>query len=83
MTIVVPHFRGDVVLSCLNSIYSDTTRPMTEVVVVDDGPGDPAVFAQIASNFPQARVVRARGSSGFGAAANVGVKHASLAAAQP
>jgi GT2 family glycosyltransferase len=73
LAVVVPHYRGDVLLACVASLAADPSAPPHELVIVDDGPGDAEVLSELSSRFPHARVVKTAGRTGFGSACNAGV----------
>lgn len=68
---VAPYLR-----QCLDSLCAQT-RPVDEIVVVDDGSTDdcPAILAEYAARMPQLRVVRQE-NGGLSAARNTGMAHA-------
>ena len=73
LAVVIPNFNGAAVLPrCLAAVSAQTVAP-AEVVVVDNGSADGSADAA-ERDFPGVRVLRVGSNSGFGAAANLGVR---------
>ncbi len=75
VTIVIPHYRAEVLLDCLQSLYEHSDWPI-RVLVVDDGGNAPSM-QEAAARFPQIEILRNERNMGFSGSCNRG-----LAAAQ-
>jgi len=73
VSIVIPHYRGPIVLDCLESVYSHTQGAF-EVIVVDDGGDGSAQEAK--TRFPQIRLISNPHNLGFAASCNRGMRAA-------
>ena len=76
VSVVIPHYLGDVVSRCLHSIARAPSAASFEVIVVDDQPRDDGSIARATSSFPELRVTKTHGGHGFGAACNAGIRAA-------
>ncbi len=74
VTVVIPHYTGDILLECLGYLFSRTGMPM-RVLVVDDYP-DHESIARARSRFPQIEVLRNERNLGFVGACNRGLREA-------
>lgn len=77
LSLVIPVYNVAPYLgTCLDSLIAQT-RPIDEIVVVDDGSTDdcPAILASYAGRLPQMRVIRQE-NGGLSAARNTGMKQA-------
>ncbi len=77
LSLVVPVYNVAPYLArCLDSLVAQT-RPVDEIVVVDDGSTDrsPEILASYADRLPQMRVIRQE-NGGLSAARNTGMRHA-------
>lgn len=74
VTIVIPHFAGDILLECLGYLFSRTRMPM-RVLVVDDCPDDESI-RRAKARFPQIEVLRNERNLGFVKACNRGLSAA-------
>ncbi len=73
VTVVVPNWNGAAFLrDCLESICRQRYRPL-QCIVVDDGSTDRST-GLIADEFPDLRLVRLPGNTGFAHAANAGMR---------
>lgn len=68
--IVVSYNTKDITLTCLDSIYRETTKTTFDVVVVDNDSKDGSAEA-IAQKFPQAKLIASKINHGFGKANNI------------
>jgi hypothetical protein len=68
--IVVTYGARDQTLCCLHSLKKEFQRERWEVLIVDNGSAN-ALVEEIASSFPEFRVLSQVANSGFGAAANL------------
>ena len=74
VTLVIPHYRGHILLECLEALFARTRTPM-RVLVVDDCPDDESI--QIArTRFPRIEVLRNAHNLGFVGACNRGLSTA-------
>ena len=71
VSIVVPHYRGPIILDCLKSVY-DNTEGSFELIVVDDG-GDGSV-EEAKERFPEIKLILNPGNLGFAASCNRGME---------
>lgn len=74
VSIVIPHYLGDILLECLEHIYAGTSGVPFEVIVADDQPYDDGSLDRARAKFPEIRVVKAGGGRGMGAACNRGLE---------
>lgn len=75
VTVVIPHLKGDGLLSCLRSIYDAQDHP-SEVIVVQNGPLDDGSTARAESEFGRIRSLRRPDLSGYAGPCNAGIKAA-------
>ncbi len=71
VTIVIPHFRAEVLSDCLESLYAHSDLPI-RVVVVDDGQDAPSL-QRARRLFPQIHVLRNERNLGFSSSCNRGL----------
>ncbi len=71
VTIVIPHFRAPTLSACLEALFAHSDWPLC-VIVVDDGPGGPAI-QEAQARFPQVQVLRNERNLGFTASCNRGL----------
>lgn len=74
VSIIIPHYNGDILLSCLSSLF-EHTRGCFEVIVVDDGSTDGSV-ERAQARFPEIRVLRNTHNRGFAVSCNRGLETA-------
>lgn len=77
LSVVMPVYNVAAYLPrCLDSLAAQT-RPIDELIVVDDGSTDacPQILAEYAARLPQMRVIR-QDNGGLSAARNTGMRHA-------
>ena len=76
VSVVIGNYNGAaVILNCLQSLFTHLPRVETEIIVVDNRSTDGSAAA-IAQQFPTVRLIQQNHNAGFGAANNVGVRHA-------
>ena len=76
VSIIVVSYNGrDFLQRCLSSIYERTQGLEFEVIVVDNASHD-GTPEMVASEFPQARLVRRSSNAGFATAVNEGIRQA-------
>jgi GT2 family glycosyltransferase len=76
VTVIIPHYLGDVVSRCLDSIARVPCATSFEIIIVDDQPRDDGSIGRAVAAFPGTRVTKTHGSHGFGAACNAGIRAA-------
>ena len=80
VTVVIPHYLGNVILECLEHLYRWTQRDDVEVLVVDNQPRDDGSLQQVSGRFPDVRLIRWQtapgGNIGYGAGCNRGLESA-------
>ena len=74
VTIVIPHYRAEVLFECLEALFAHSDLPI-RVIVVDDGPDAPSIL-RARQEFPQILVLRNDRNRGFCAACNRGLAEA-------
>lgn len=74
VSVIIPHYRENILLDCLNSIFLEEPFP-EEVIVVDDASTDGSV-ARAIFQFPQVRVLRNDTNLGFVLSCNRGLRAA-------
>lgn len=72
VTLVIPHYVGDILLECLGYLFSRTGMAM-RVLVVDDCPDDESI-RRARARFPQIEVLRNERNLGFVRACNRGLE---------
>lgn len=70
VSIIIPHYNGDILLECLSSLFEHTTGSF-EVIVVDDGSTDGSVD-RAQAHFPAIRVLRNAHNRGLAVSCNRG-----------
>ena len=76
VSIVIPHFLGDVLSTCLQAVYERTGDVAYEVIVADDQPHDDGSLGRARQQFPDIRIVKVGGGRGMGAGCNRGMEAA-------
>ena len=71
VTIVIPHYRAEVLGACLESLFAHSDLPI-HVIVVDDGPDAPSI-QRARKEFPQIDILRNERNLGFCASCNRGL----------
>ncbi|MCY3763026.1 MAG: glycosyltransferase family 2 protein [Gemmatimonadetes bacterium] len=74
VTIVIPHYRAEVLADCLQSLFAHSARPL-RVIVVDDGGGAPSL-QEARARFPGIEVISNEGNRGFSYSCNRGLEAA-------
>ena len=74
VTIVIPHFRADILVDCLDSLFRNSDWPL-RVLVVDDGGNAPSL-QRAQAEFPAIEILRNRGNLGFSYSCNRGIEAA-------
>ena len=72
ITVVIPHYRADVLSECLESVFTRSNHPI-HVIVVDDGPDAPSIRTAM-DRYPQIEVLRNERNLGFCASCNRGLE---------
>lgn len=78
VSIIIPHYLGDIISECLGFIYARTPDIAFEVIVADDQPCDDGSLGRALEKFPDIRIVKTGGghgkpSKGMGAGCNRGL----------
>jgi len=71
VSIVIPHYKGDMILRCLDSLYNDGFD-RKEIIVIDDGSVDGSIESA-RSRFPDVRYIRNPANLGFVRSCNRGI----------
>ena len=74
VTIVIPHYRAEVLSDCLQSLFAHSARPL-RVIVVDDGGGAPSL-QEARARFPLIEILSNEGNRGFSYSCNRGLEAA-------
>ena len=77
LTVVIPHYLGDVLSRAVVSVRDHSPAGSVEVIVADDQPRDDGSISRARTELPPLRVVPVGGGRGFGAAVNAGLRAAS------
>ena len=64
VSIIIPHYLGDILSECLTFVYERTTEVPFEVIVADDQPHDDGSLARALEKFPDIRIVKTGGGNG-------------------
>jgi GT2 family glycosyltransferase/SAM-dependent methyltransferase len=74
VSVIIPHQAGrEILLRCLETLHADSSRPPSEVIVVDNGSSDGSVEAA-AERFPGIRVLRLPENQGYAGGCNRGIE---------
>jgi GT2 family glycosyltransferase len=76
VSLVIPHYLGDVLSRCVRSVVLNTDLSHVEVIVANDQPRDDGSIVRAIAILPSLRVVDVGGGRGFGAAVNAGIRAA-------
>ena len=74
VTIIIPHYRAEVLHDCLTSLYAHSDHPI-EVLVIDDGGNAPSL-QRARADFPQIEILRNERNLGFTGSCNRGLEAA-------
>jgi GT2 family glycosyltransferase len=74
VSIIIPHYEGDIILSCLHALEKNTGAVPVEIVVIDDSIGPDGSLDRARVLYPSIKVLKTGGRRGFGAACNMGLK---------
>ncbi|MDP6779210.1 MAG: glycosyltransferase family 2 protein [Candidatus Latescibacteria bacterium] len=74
VSIVIPHWLGDVLSTCLETVYERTRGVEFEVIVANDQPYDDGSLGRARERFPEIRIVKVGGGRGMGAGCNRGME---------
>lgn len=64
VSIIIPHYLGDILSECLTFVYERTSDISFEVIVADDQPYSDGSLTRAKENFPEIRVVKTGGGNG-------------------
>lgn len=76
VSIIIPHYLGDILSDCLASIYDHTSGVAFEVIVADDQPHDDGSIGRALERWPDVRIVRTGGTKGLAFGCNRGLEMA-------
>ena len=76
VSIVIPHYLGDILSDCLEYLYRSDLPDPAEIVVVADQPYDDGSVERARKSFPAIRVLEPGANLGFAAACNLGIASA-------
>ena len=76
VSVIIPHYLGDVLSECLKFIYKRTIGIPFEVIVADDQPYDDGSLGRATAAYSSVRVVKTGGGKGMGAGCNRGLEAA-------
>ena len=71
VTVIIPHYRAEVLYDCLASLYEHSDHPI-RVLVIDDGENAPSLQRARAA-FPQIEILRNKSNLGFTGSCNRGL----------
>jgi len=71
--IIVNYNTKDLLINCINSIYTNTTGILFEIIVVDNNSNDGSEFV-IKNKFPDVIFIQSGSNLGFGLANNIGIE---------
>jgi GT2 family glycosyltransferase len=74
VTVVIPHYSGDILSDCLDSLQACRDGTEFDVVVVDDSIESDGSVERARLKHPYVRVLRTAGGRGYGAACNMGLR---------
>jgi len=73
VSIIIPHYLGDILSDCLASIY-EHTRIAFEVIVADDQPHDDGSITRAVEKWPDIKVIKTGGKKGLAYGCNRGLE---------
>ncbi len=65
VSIIIPHYLGDVLSDCLAAIYQHTSDVTFEVIVADDQPHEDGSLERAKERFPEIHIVQTGGGHGY------------------
>ena len=74
VSIIIPHYLGDILSDCLKSVYDYTESVTFEVIVADDQPHDDGSIGRALETWPDIRVVKTGGGKGLAFGCNRGLE---------
>ncbi len=74
VSIIIPHYLGDILSACLKSIYEHTGGVVFEVIVADDQPHDDGSIGRALEEWPDIRIVKTGGGKGLAFGSNRGLE---------
>jgi len=79
VSIIIPHYLGDILSECLAFVYERTSESSFEMIVADDQPYDDGSLDRAREKFPEIRIVKTGGGNGkptkgMGAGCNRGLE---------
>jgi len=74
VSIIIPHYLGDILLDCLASIYDHKGDVSFEVIVADDQPHDDGSIGRVLDRWPGIQILKTGGSKGLAFGCNRGLE---------
>lgn len=74
VSVIIPHYLGDILSDCLKTIFEHTDDVAFEVIVADDQPYDDGSIPKALDRWPGIRVVKTGGTKGLAFGCNRGLE---------
>ena len=74
VSIIIPHYLGDILSDCLKTIYTHTGDVTFEVIVADDQPHDDGSLGRALERWPDIKIIRTGGTKGLAFGCNRGLE---------
>jgi GT2 family glycosyltransferase len=74
VSIIIPHYLGDILSDCLVTIYAHTDDVAFEVIVADDQPQNDGSIERALEKWPEIRIVKTGGGKGLAFGCNRGLE---------
>jgi hypothetical protein len=74
VSIIIPHYLGDILSDCLATIYAHTNDVAFEVIVADDQPHDDGSIGRALERWPDIQIVKTGGTKGLAFGCNRGLE---------
>lgn len=73
VSVIIPHYNGEVILKdCLSSLFRSTKLAL-EVIIVDNGSTDSSV-SMVREDFPEVKIIALSENHGFAGGCNIGIR---------